>query len=116
MKVNRKEIYTLDDLTKEELVFLFEVIDQLKLTSASSPEAHSVAKKFKELRTEAFKSDIELENPSPVTCDGCELSSDNPTHFTISSLTCPLEHIGVNLCPTCYEIRQNIALRLKADG
>lgn len=121
MKINRKETFTIEDLSKEELLFFFEVVEKLQLAPDSTPEAHAAAKKFKEFRQETlgqimprppmypsqeeyFKAIVEEEEEDKVlVCEGCE------TTINVEEQFCPAEKDNRLLCPTCFIQRKHIA-------
>lgn len=99
MKINRKELYSIEDLERDEMHFLFEVIEQLNLTKDSPAASHAIAEKFKSFRAQIQGSDIPevIDNEDREPCDGCEaptLTRNDP----ITGATIPL-------CDSCYKIR-----------
>lgn len=103
MKINKKETYSIDDLSKEELLFILEVIEKLQLSSDSTPEAHMAAKKFKEFREQIVGESKPTLVYEPLVCDGCETTID------VKDQLCPAEQVNKPLCPTCYVQRKHIA-------
>jgi hypothetical protein len=102
MKVNKKELYSVDDLTKEELLFILEVIEKLQLAPDSTPEAHMAAKKFKQFRAEMLGS--LQETSSDLICDGCE------TTINVTDQLCPIERVNKPLCHKCLVHREDVSI------
>jgi hypothetical protein len=107
MKINKKEVYSIEDLSKEEILFLFEVIDKMQLAPSSSSIAFSIAEKFKSFRDELIpREEAPPEEFSEGECDGCSC----PVPET--PLLCPITNELKYLCPECYETRLKLAKNL----
>jgi len=104
MKVNRKELYSIDDLSKDELLFIFEVIEKLQLAADSTPEAHTVASKFKHFRAEMLGS--LQKTSSDLVCDGCETTTN------VTNQLCPIEQVYKPLCHKCFVYREDASFAL----
>ncbi len=99
MKINRKESYSIDDLTKDEVLFLFEVIEKLQLSADSSQVSFDIAEKFKAFHHDLFETE---ESNEDLVCDGCE------GLIEVSMVQCPAEETMLPLCPVCLLKRQHL--------
>ena len=112
MKIKRHESYSLEGLSKDELIFLLELVEKAEplISADSSPLSLELARKFKEfsasleVREEAEDS-IEIAAPEPpppvpLECDGCE------TKENVSIQIDPTSGLETALCPDCYTIRK----------
>lgn len=97
MKINRHETFSIEGLSKEEVLFLFEVIEKLKLTPDSTPISFQIAEKFKAFRKDLFAPAEE----DTLVCDGCE------TLLEVEMAHCPVEDKELPLCPVCLLHRKH---------
>lgn len=93
MKLSKIEQYNLE-LSKEELLFLMEVIEKMQLDPSSPPQAFEIHQRFKAF----YAAEISL------TCDGCE------TDIDVSMKLDPATKQTLPLCPTCLAHRSGYAL------
>ena len=94
MKVTTKEVYSIEDLTREEMLFLFELIEKTKLAESSSPLSREIYSKFELLRQEVANT------PALSYCVGCHTTEDVDTHW------CPVVGTEQLLCLDCFQNRK----------
>lgn len=104
MKINKLETYSIDELSKDELVFILEVIDKIQLTEDSTPLSFEIAKRFKQMRKslEIESSDSEEPRQEDIECNGC------PTTDNVEIRPCPISKQLTPLCNKCFKSRVEI--------
>lgn len=108
MKLYKKEIYCVE-LEREELLFLFGLIEQMDLSKDSSLETISMYHKFKKF----LQSETSKEESSPPLrqelgiCEGCE------TDIEVNSTKDPITGKETPLCFACQAHRNGIAKLLE---
>ena len=105
MKINRKETYSIEDLSKEELLFFLEVVENLQLSSDSSPIAFNLVERFKTFRNETIGDQNLLPKEESIALHDCEGCDAGPSSETQESRICPVTKEQTYLCKSCYEHR-----------
>jgi hypothetical protein len=115
MKISKVESYSIEGLSKEEVIFLFNIVNQVQLSESSDPLAFDFIKKFKQLSSQYLDTPpIEQESlpPELLQCEGCELESQSNTE-TISMKLCPISKKSMLLCDQCFNKRTEIQQALE---
>lgn len=93
MKIVTKELYSIEDLTKEEVVFLLELVRKVKFAKNSSELSYKIQQKFIDLGDEI----------APLQCDGCSANGQGVLYQI-----CPCTNLLLPLCDSCLSSRENI--------
>ena len=118
MEIKEQTTYSITDLTKEELLFFFEVVEKMELSSDSTPISFELAERFKKFREQLLESEQEtttwVEPPEGVQpdplfhgeCEGCG------TTIEVKKQNCPATNVEAPLCPVCFLNREHLAEEL----
>lgn len=101
MKLKKKETFSIENLSKDELLFLFEVIEKIELSSESTHLSFEIANKFRQFREEVFSTPSTHEEINHSLCEGCESNMD------VSKQTCPVSETETLLCTNCFLFRKH---------
>jgi hypothetical protein len=114
MKINKFESYSIEGLSKEEVTFLFNIVNQVQLSENSDPSAFDFIKKFKQLSSQYLDTSPteQLSPPEYLQCEGCESESQSNTE-TISMKLCPISKKSMLLCDQCFNKRVDIQQALE---
>lgn len=105
MKLSKIEQYNLE-LSKDELLFIMEVIEKMQLDPSSPPQAFAIHQRFKEFYSSEVLPTSEAlpASDTSLKCDGCETDVDVSTKFD------PATKQTLPLCPVCLAHRSGYSL------
>ena len=110
MKLSRKEIFSLK-LNKDELIFLVNVINKIKLDQNSSEEAIQMLNRFKKLFNQENEKQVESPQAEDIRkyCEVCDTVEFVETRVNPLAYSLPGEEMRLDLCYKCYVARQKTA-------
>ena len=101
MEINKSESFSINNLSKEELLFILEVISKIQLTEESTELSFVIAEKFKKMSLNYLPQILDS-----LICEGCSLSASEEQ-------ICPLTNEKVLLCKDCYNKREALQNEFK---